>query len=970
MRKDVKRSLFLWPAAASVAITAMSAFTMIEETGFERFHASSVSLIHQVVAMHSSVSAPKSHVELPIRSERGERAMKLPDRIAEVLGVENPTLKAPIRDEQSELAGLVLLPPRQLESPPAVPATGVPRGVLLADPTITNHRLVNQQAIGANALQSLRNRTHVEAFGGRPLFVGPRQPQLRQRQPDVFSPAWLTQPSILAAKNRVLSKRILMRPNTDATTSDRQEPASVPDALSGDGRMKAPATVTLGLSDTGHDDTPAVEAQTDNRQEVDRSPAGWPLTRRLDEQLETLSTIALRDRNGRRDQLVSSSPSGSPIVRWSKDVARTLDELQALPRLGDPRSGVLIDRLIGLGDEGKQQAEALTDREAQIHWLRASHAITRRVAVWRPVWQVTNGSQSTWMVGDDPDEQPISVQDALADVRHDLDSTGDFQGWTNYLLLDEIENASQPDQVEQRTILAQRFLSRLYWHGLDAEQQRWLKSKSITQLAAAVLPWARRAVDYANLLSQIERQENDAIDLAAIQIADAVQTLRFAANPQANSVAEAINTYYRNANVRLALSDKMLKRLLPTIDPLAVPVRTQLFGSRVRGTSRIESDLDVKFKPSPDQWSLELKTLGKVHTRSTGVNGAVAIRTAGDANFVASTPINVTRQGVQIGGSDVEVDGRTNLRGIRTDYDGWPLIGSLVRSIASNRYDSISGPTSRIANQQIQSQVGSEIHSQIDDRMGKATQQLSRMVLGPLGKLELDPRVMDMQTTDQRLLARYRVAGDWQLGAFTPRPRALSSSLMSVQIHQSALNNTLEQLVPRGQPMSIHQMLNESAVMFAQSDMRVPDDIPENVTVQFARTRPITVEIEEGRLWVTLRVVRLRRDDRVDLTNFIVRAAYQPQMQGLQAWLVRDGHLRISGPGMSMRERLPVRAIFNKVLSPNRPFQLTLPKLNEHPAMESLAVSQLELRDGWIGLAISTQDAPRIALQHTAHQDK
>jgi hypothetical protein len=618
-----------------------------------------------------------------------------------------------------------------------------------------------------------------------------------------------------------------------------------------------------------------------------------------------------------------------------------------------------------LGHEGERRAEALTDRESQIQWLRASHAIARRVAVWRPVWQVTNGNQTTWMVSDDVTDRPTSASDAVEMVRADLGDTGDPEGWTQYLLLDEIESASRLGDIEQRTILAQRFLSRLAWHGLDPEHQRWLKREAITQLAAAVLPWARRAVDYANLISQIERQESDAIDLAAIQIADAVQTLRFAESPQATSVADAINTYYRNANVRLALSELMLKRLLPTIDPLSVPVRTQILGSRVRGTSRIESDLDVQLKPSPDDWSLELKTLGKVRTQSTGINGPVAIRTAGNSNFVAATPINVTERGVKVGGSDVEVDGRTNLRGIRTEYDGWPLIGSLVRSIATNRYDSLSGPSNRIANQRIKSQVGSKINNQVDERLGEATEQLSRMVLGPLGKLELNPMVMDMQTTEQRLLARYRLAGDWQLGAFTPRPRALSSSLMSVQVHQSALNNTLEQLVPKHQPMTIHQMLNEAAGIFAQTDVNIPDEIPADVTVQFAPTRPITVEIEDGQLWVTLRVVRLNRGDRVTLTNFIVRAAYKPQIDGLQATLVRDGHLRISGPGMSMRERLPVRAIFNKVLSPNRPFPLTLPQLIQHPAMESLAVSQLELRDGWIGLAISEADAPRIATGQT-----
>ncbi len=63
-----------------------------------------------------------------------------------------------------------------------------------------------------------------------------------------------------------------------------------------------------------------------------------------------------------------------------------------------------------------------------------------------------------------------------------------------------------------------------------------------------------------------------------------------------------------------------------------------------------------------------------------------------------------------------------------------------------------------------------------------------------------------------------------------------------------------------------------------------------------------------------------------------------------------------------MRERLPVRAIFNKVLSPTRELPLTLPVLTEHAAVKDLVVTQLELRDGWIGLAIGHDDAPRLAL--------
>jgi hypothetical protein len=71
-----------------------------------------------------------------------------------------------------------------------------------------------------------------------------------------------------------------------------------------------------------------------------------------------------------------------------------------------------------------------------------------------------------------------------------------------------------------------------------------------------------------------------------------------------------------------------------------------------------------------------------------------------------------------------------------------------------------------------------------------------------------------------------------------------------------------------------------------------------------------------------------------------------------------------------MRERLPVRTIFNKVFSPNREIPVTLPKLREHPAMEGLVVGQLELRDGWLGLAIEAESVPRVAHQGAVQRDE
>ncbi|MDG2220626.1 MAG: hypothetical protein P8L85_04560 [Rubripirellula sp.] len=747
-------------------------------------------------------------------------------------------------------------------------------------------------------------------------------------------------------------------------------------------------------------ETPAVK---DEQKKPSVSPpknettfAGWPSTNVLDEQLASLI----------------AHPS-SEAQQWALVVADSLAELQSLSRLGEPQAGILIDRLNQVARNGLKQAEQVADRNLQIEWLLASHAIARRVAIWKPIWQLVQPKsrvidqpnqtdqavESTVPLSDTPpglaskqfttvkqvaaeqwlavDDQPtlstLSASEQASEaarltalihqLRTDVAETGDGSAWSDFLLLDEIEQAAQHAKSRDRVVLAQRVLSRLKWHGLDREQERWLDRDSVEQLVSVISPWARGAVDYANLLRQLERQEADTIDLAAIEIANSVQSLRFATSPEVVTIGEEINTYYRNANVRLALSQTLLQRMMPTIDPQTVPLQTIILGSRVRGTSQLESDLRLQLSPSPNRWRFDLQAIGNVQTNSTGVQNGVAVQTHGNSNFQASTLIEINTQGIDVGSSEVKVQGRSSLRGIRSDYDGWPVVGSLVRTIAKRRYESVQPQTNRIAAQKIKAEVSKELQQRVDERVSLATQQLSEMVLGPLGRLQLNPKVMDLQTTDTRLLARYRLAGDWQLAAFTPRPRAPSSSLMSLQIHQSALNNTFEQLIPRDQPLTIQELIRHSAVTFGQNDITLPEDIPSNVRVQFAKTRPVTVEIEDGQLWITLRVLHLRRDDRKGLTRFIVRAAYRPQVDGINAALVRDGHLRISGPGMSARERLPIRAIFNKVLASSRSMPLTLPQVANHPAMDGLEISQVELRDGWIAIAISEQGEYKIALR-------
>ncbi len=689
--------------------------------------------------------------------------------------------------------------------------------------------------------------------------------------------------------------------------------------------------------------------------------AAWPEAKQLVAQLQQLSKLSADSRAGQGFRFVSLDGTELSISDWAVRVQDRLAALRSLPRLGHEDAGAIIDALNALAAEGRGQAELLDERQWQVHWLSATYAISRRTAVWMPVWSLSQGQDLTWdsLSGDTRLPLELSVQQ----VRDDLVETGDVKGWTTFLMLDEVLEQANSGTAASRAILSQRLMSRLQWHSLENEQSQWLKRESIDQLIGVIRPWAHTVVDYVALLNQLEQQEANAIDLAAVDIASAVQTLRFADSPAAVKVSDGINTHYRNANVRLAVSERFIERMIPAIEPTKMPVNTRMMGARVSGVSKVESKFDIDLEPANDRWLLKLNANGRVETDSVGRQGVVSIRTAASAKFDAASQVEVTKQGLYLGDTNAQVQGSTRLRGVETAYDGWPLVGTLVRSIAEERYRDMAPQANRIANREAKIRIESEMDEQIGTRVDEAAVTLSEMVLGPLARLQLDPFVTDMQTTEQRLVARYRVAGDWQLGAFTPRPRALSDSLMSVQLHQSALNNTLEQLIPSEQAIGIRDLIRKSVGIFGNAELEIPEDIPADVTVQFARTRPITVEIENGMLWLTLRVLRLRRDEGIDLTQFIVRVGYRPESDGMNARLVRDGHLRISGPRMAIRERLPVRAIFNKVFATSREIPLTVPRLIENPATEGLVVSQLELRDGWLALAISEEGAARIALR-------
>lgn len=916
MRKDVKRSLLFWPTATAASVALMSGLLIVQDSQPQK--GSRPAGLPTMKPTFDSVASSITNVDLSSRDEHGRRAMEMPQRVARILGVPSNQADHPEQGKRGSIAGMIL-PPWGVVLETAAGPSNNHADIEIGDAVATSDQRSDAQHLDSPSPSSAATMLSEIIVLNRPGAHLPQSNRIYAK------PDFKSQPQPAKATKQSIDPHPALSQSSTRTTSGEKVQSRVP-------AMRA---------------------------------AAWPVTSALDQQLRSLSSLAKGHRSAHRERLVSASRSAEEMGQWASEVSAALKQLQQLPGLGHADAEPLLERLEQMALVGGQQADQLRDRELQIHWLGASHAVARRVAIWQPVWKLASGnadrSSASDLAATEQGDRSHAIVSAIDLIRAELADTGDAAGWEQYLMLDQIDRAVATYDQTVRMNVAQRFLTRIERRSLHPSHQQWLGRQSIRSLKEAIGPWAYGVVDHAELLSLVEQQEIDPTDPAASRIAESMRTLRFAGNTTAADVANAIDTHYRNANARVAISQAMLQRLLPTVPTESVPVRGKVLGSYVRGASKIDSDLQVSLVPSPNQWSLQLGTAGRILTHSTGTRGSISVRTRNDANFNATTPIQVSQHGVQLGHSDAQVRGRTQLRGIRTNYDRLPLVGTVVRGVVANQFDSMAAKSNQIANRRIENEVESKIDQQLNQRIGQATDQLGKLVLGPLGRLQLDPTVTDMQTTDERLLARYRLATDGQLAAFTPRPRAMSDSLVSVQVHQSAVNNTLQQLVPSDRPTPIREAISNAVRTFGDQSIQLPNDIPSDVLVQFSKTRPMTAEFDDGLVWVTMRIVQLRRHNRLNLTKFIVRATYRPVIDGGEARLVREGHLRISGPGMSMRERLPIRAIFNKVLSPNRPLPLTTAALADHEALRGLRISQLELRDGWIALAISEASEPKVA---------
>ncbi len=633
---------------------------------------------------------------------------------------------------------------------------------------------------------------------------------------------------------------------------------------------------------------------------------------------------------------------------WAQEIISLLECVHQTTALATPEMAEHFQKLFRRLSETPRLAEQAKSFDVRAKLLRLGYAAKRRVDIWHQVHRIlSQGEVATSFAASDMQQRLAAVEERLAETEY-------AQEWRTYLLLKEIRDVTGPGDATERHDVAKRVLKRIDSPQMSESQVEVFQKSPFEEFSLELRRWASEPVDYLRLLDQIEEYERTASTESAQAIAGCYEVVRWSPRPELRKLGELLNTHYRNGNVRVALTAEFLNRLLPDPQSYQQNVSGSIAGANVSGTSHTVNRLQVVLQPDSETWHIGLEAHGEVASDTAASKGPATFYNQGFARYHARKWLMVDRRGIRVWRAETDANSETALTGFETDFDPIPIVGWLARSVARSQHDQQYYSAKVETEEMVRNQAGSRFDDEVHEQLAVAEQKVKQKLLGPFAKIALKPTPLDMSTTEQRVIARYRLAADYQLGAQTPRPQAPGDSLLSVQVHESALNNTLANLKLEGRRIELHKLYHELATTFERPELEVPEDLDEGVIIQFADEEAVRIRCDNSQVMLTIRIAELK-SGRSKWNDFSVRAFYVPDADQLNANLVREGTLQIIGERIG--DRFPLRFIFSKVLSKSRAFNLINKRLGENPHLSDCRVNQFVINDGWIGVGVGPNRA-------------
>ena len=581
-------------------------------------------------------------------------------------------------------------------------------------------------------------------------------------------------------------------------------------------------------------------------------------------------------------------PATGPTSRWKAEVVRQIRVLGPAVAGGSDESTAILERLVELNRQAPELAAKISDETLARKLCKTNFALGRRIDVWQAVVRlgVPQLIDSNAAVVD-----PQKLTMCLAGIDSLTRNSAEGEAWRQYLLVDALrQSAERRQSAQDRTTqqLARQVLERLTQTPMTSHQQKFVASRPVAVLRDELRRWAAEPIGATILLRDIETYERTDLPSDARRLALDFQHLTVSPIEGRRRLAECVDLHYRNANLRIAVTEELLNKLIPERDLEYAPVDDTVLGRPVRGERLMTTDVAVRMLPDPHYVRMALEVTGKISAMTTAEAGSTRLHSDSQSYYVARKPLQIDMNGISTWPVEVNVQNETQLTGVDTPLDGVPLIGGVARVVVRSQAAQSTPAATEEVRQKVAAQARERVDAETRQRLTAVVRTMNERVFDPLNSLSLDPQMVAAETDSKRFMMRLRLAGEDQLGSHTPRRQAPENSLASVQIHESVLNNVIQRLQLNGREFTLPELSQHVA---KRLNRPAPWEInPEHadVKISFAEKDAVIVrcqgDSQGGKLILTLSI-KLLSKGKYKWSNFQIQAYYKPKKDGRSAEL-------------------------------------------------------------------------------------
>lgn len=431
---------------------------------------------------------------------------------------------------------------------------------------------------------------------------------------------------------------------------------------------------------------------------------------------------------------------------------------------------------------------------------------------------------------------------------------------------------------------------------------------------------------------------------------------RLVESGQAPGVVAAIRGANSRPNIHLEVAEDLLAPAVNRPVDQVQPVDDVVLGTRIRGTGHTTGNVRLDFVPSGEKavFDIILGATNISHTR--GTQGPVTVNSRGVTAIDARRRIFLDEFNVAAAPVEASADTNSTVTGLGINA----RFGKrLIRRIATKKIAESKAQAESIAEGKARDRIRTQFGEQTEPAVAQMRDQFQQKVRGPLQARGLYPESFHMHTTDRhlRIVARKSLAG--QLAAFSSPPAANADNIITAQIHESAVNNILEDKLG-GKVVTqddVARIAKEQNLKMPDSLGSDPDAEQKTWAITFAKYRPVTVAASESRVKVTVRGDKFVSGDR-SFPGMDIAAVYAVGQGPKGPVLIREGNVQINPAGFKSGDRkltmaeTSLRRIlqkrFDKVFKDAIEIE-PLPLQGELASVGPLPMNQLQSRkDGWL----------------------